>query len=129
MALPTHLPTRRTKPSPFRSPRAGPLLNVDIACNLLEFRPFYAGTPEFQLRKLQYHDCQAESRFVPDIVFFFHQHPSFCVPCSDFEVFEARFVISGLFITNASQIRPVRVSDPPSGPIQCHKQATTPIGH
>jgi hypothetical protein len=51
------------------------------------------------------------------------------VPCSAFEVFEVRFVISGIFIADASQVRPARVSDPPLGPIQCHKEAVTPIKH
>jgi hypothetical protein len=40
-----------------------------------------------------------------------------------------RLVISGLFSADASQVRPVRVSGPPSGPIQCCKEAETPIEH
>jgi hypothetical protein len=51
----------------------------------------------------------------------------FTVPCSAFEVFEVRLVISGLFIADASQVRLAPVSDPPSGPIQCHKEAATPV--
>jgi hypothetical protein len=39
------------------------------------------------------------------------------VPCSAFEVFEVLFIISELFIADASQVRPARVSDPLSRPI------------
>jgi hypothetical protein len=49
------------------------------------------------------------------------------VPCSVFEVSKVRFVISELFIADVSQVTPARVSDPPSGPIQCHKEAAMPI--
>jgi hypothetical protein len=129
MTVSAHFMTQRTKSSPFRSRRAGPLSNVDITGNLLELYPFYGGTLEFQQCKLQHRDCQTEGRFVPHIVFFFYQHLYLIVPCSAFEVFEVRFAISGLFIADASEVRLARVSDPPSGPIQCHKEAETPIEH
>jgi hypothetical protein len=51
------------------------------------------------------------------------------VPCSAFEGFEVRFVISELVIADASLVRSAWISNPPLGPIQCHKEAAVPIEH
>jgi hypothetical protein len=129
MTLSTHFMAQRTKSSPFQSPRVSPLSNENISSNLLEFCPFYGGTPNSSSVSFSTVIAKQRTDLCPISRSSFINTFHLTVPCSAFEVLEVRFVISELFIADTSQVTQARVSDPLSGPIQYHKEAATLIEH